>query len=225
MAITAAEVITRATDIVQDTTGVRWPEPELLRWLNDGRREICIIRPDLYAVNLVQTMSAGTKQNVPADGNRFLDGIRNIAANDSPGRAVRVVEREVLDAQLPDWHNAATGVIKHFMFDERTPRIFYVYPPAASGQKLEIAYAKTPVDITSTSTELVNEDVYAGSLVDYVCYRAFSKDAEYAGNNERAMMHYQMFLAPLSGGGRLNLVVSPNAANVGGQVPRIAGGV
>lgn len=223
MALTAANVITRAQDIIQDTTGVRWPEAELLRYLNDGRREICIVRPDLYATNAVQTLVAGTKQSIPADGSRFLDGIRNINADDTPARAVRIVEREILDAQLPDWHTAAAGTIKHFMFDERTPRVFYVYPQAAAGQKLEIAYARTPTEITNTATELTNEDVYAGALTDYVCYRAFSKDAEYAGNGERAMAHYQMFLAPLGAGGRLNVVVSPNTSNVGGQVPRAAG--
>ena len=220
MALTAANIITRAQDLIQDTTGVRWPEAELLRYLNDGRREICIVRPDLYAVNEVQTLVAGTRQSIPNDGARFLDGIRNINADNSPARAVRVVEREVLDAQLPDWHAAAPGTIKHFMFDERTPRVYYVYPPAANGQKLEIAYAKNPVEITNTSTELTNEDVYAGALTDYVCYRAYSKDAEYAGNGQRAAAHYAQFQGILGVGGSLNNVVSPNTANVGGMVPR-----
>jgi len=222
MALTAANVITRAQDLIQDTTGVRWPEAELLRYLNDGRREVCIMRPDLYASNTVHAMVAGTKQSIPADGNRFLDAVRNINADDSPARAVRIVEREVLDAQLPDWHASTPGAIRHFMFDERSPRIFYVYPPATSGQKLEIAYASNPVEITNTSTELVNEDVYAGALTDYLCYRAYSKDAEYAGNFERAAAHYTQFRGLLGVGGSLNMSVSPNTSNVGGQLPRAA---
>jgi hypothetical protein len=222
MALTAANVITRAQDLIQDTTGVRWPEAELLRYLNDGRREVCIARPDLYSVSSVQSLAAGTKQAIPADGSRFLDAIRNISVDNAPGRAVRIVEREVLDAQLPDWHSSTTGATKHFMFDERTPRVFYVYPPAAAGQKLEIAYAQNPVEITNTSTELTNEDVYAGALVDYVCYRAFSKDAEYAGNAQRAGLHYAQFTSLLMGGGALNTYVSPNTSNVGGTVPRAA---
>lgn len=221
MAITAAQVLTRASDIIQDQTNVRWPTDELLRYLNDGRREVCIARPDLYATTAVVNLSAGTKQALPADGSRFIDGIRNITGG-APGRAVRVVEREVLDAQLPNWHTEASGPVKHFMFDERSPRVFYVYPPASGGQQLEIVYSRTPTDITSTSTELTEEDVYTGALVDYVCYRAFSKDSEYAGNLERAGLHYTQFRNVLAGGNVVNTIVSPNTANVGGRLPKAA---
>jgi len=220
MAITAAQVLLRASDIIQDQTNVRWPTDELLRYLNDGRREICIARPDLYATTTVFTLVAGTRQGLPADGARFLDGVRNIAADSSPGRAVRVVEREVLDAQLPNWHTEASGATKHFMFDERSPRVFYVYPPAAAGQKFEAVYSRTPTDLTVTSAELTEEDMYAGILVDYVCYRAFSKDSEYAGSLERASLHYSQFRNVLANGGSINNYVSPNTSNIGGRIPK-----
>lgn len=221
MAITVAGIITRVNDILQDQTNIRWPQDELLRYLNDGRREIAIVRPDLYATTAVVTLVAGTKQTLPSDGVRFLDATRNIESDGAtPGRAVRVAEREVLDAQRPDWHTEAAGATRHFMFDERSPRVFYVYPPAASGQKLELVYGKTPTDITSTSATLTEEDIYTGALMDYVCYRAFSKDAEYAANNQRAMMHYQQFLTALGSGAKVNMVVSPNTADEGGFVPR-----
>lgn len=223
MAITAAEVITRASDIIQDQTNVRWPQAELLRYLNDGRREICIVRPDIYATTTVLTLAAGTKQAIPADGRRLLDVIRNMASDAvTPGRAVRIVEREVLDAQLPDWHSESSGATKHFMFDERSPKDFYVYPPAASGAKLQVAYSKTPVEITSLNTELSDEDIYTGALVDYICYRAFSKDAEYAGNVDRSALHYGQFRNALIGGRKTDYVSSPNMSNVGGEVPRTA---
>lgn len=220
MALTAANVITRAQDLLQDATGVRWAEAELLRYLNDGRRELCIFRPDLYAITYVLSMAAGTRQEIPADGSRFMDAIRNVNADNSVGRAVRLIEREILDAQNPNWHSTAAGVIRHFMFDERTPRTFYVYPPAANAQKLEIAYSKSPVDISNTSTELTQEDVYAHGLVDYVLYRAFSKDAEFAGNAERAALHYRQFTTLAATGSGITSVVSPNTFNDGGKPPR-----
>lgn len=222
MAIKVSDIITRATDLLQDQTNVRWPSDELLRYINDCRREIAIVRPDLYAVTTTVTLVAGTKQSLPTDGVRFLDGVRNMGADGvTPGKAVRITEREILDAQRPDWHTEAAGPIRHFMFDERSPRTFFVYPPAAAGQKMELVYAKSPVDITATTTELTEEDIYTGAILDYVCYRAFSKDAEYAGNNERAMMHYQQFLNAIGGGAKVNMIVSPNVADVGGMTPRI----
>lgn len=225
MALTAAQILTRAEDIIQDQTNVRWPEDELLRYLNDGRREISIARPDLYAVTTVITLAAGTKQSLPADGTRFLDGIRNVsgaAAPYTPGRAIRIVEREILDAQKPDWHTETqTATIMHFMYDERTPRTFYVYPPS-NGGKLEISYSQSPAEITNTATELTQEDIYAGALVDYVCYRAFSKDSEYAGDDGRAVKHYAQFLQALGIGNRMNALTSPNVARIDGMPSRTA---
>ena len=227
MAQTPNELLTRAADILQDTTNVRWPQAELLRYLNDGRRELAIHRPDIYSHTGVLTLVAGSKQTIPSDGSRLLDAVRNITAADAIGRAVRIVEREILDAQRPEWHTeTASTSLKHFMFDERAPKTFYVYPPAAAGHKLEIVYSKSPVDITdqqlSSTSVLENEDIYAGVLLDYVLYRAFSKDAEYAGNIQRATVHYQMFANSLGIGNRKRIATSPNVANMDGTPPKSA---
>jgi len=223
MALTVTNVLTRAQDIIQDVTSVRWPVDELLRWLNDCRREIAIVRPDLYATTNTVTLTLGSKQSLPAGGSRFLDAVRNVdAVTGDPEGAIRVVEREVLDAQRPDWHTETpTTALKHFMFDERNPRVYYVYPPAVSGHKLDIVYAVSPTEITDLNAELTNEDIYTGAMVDYLCYRAFSKDAEYAGNAGRAASHYATFANALGLGNKVGLVVSPNTANVGGMMPRV----
>ena len=222
MALTAQDVLTRAGDIIQDATNVRWPVAELMRYLNDARREVAIARPDIYAKTAVVDLAAGTRQELPADGSRFLDAVRNMPGG-AAGRAVRIVEREVLDAQLPDWHMLTpAGEIKHFMFDERSPRSYYVFPPAAAGAKLELIYSQAPAEITTPETALTAEDIYTGAIVDYVCYRAFSKDAEYAGNAQRAQAHYVQFANALGIGVRASFVSSPNTANVGGQPPRTA---
>lgn len=227
MAQTPSEILTRAGDILQDQTSVRWPQDELLRYLNDGRRELAIHRPDIYSYSTVATLVAGSKQTIPSDGNRFLDAVRNVSAADVIGRAVRVVEREILDAQVPNWHTeTASTSLKHFMFDERSPKTYYVYPPASAGHKLEIVYSRSPVDITtlqlSSTSVLENEDIYAGVLLDYILYRAFSKDAEYAGNLQRSGMHYQMFANSLGIGNRKRISTSPNVANLDGTPPKNA---
>jgi len=226
MALTASDVLTRAADIIQDQTNVRWPQDELLRYLNDARREISIARPDLYATTSTVTLTAGgTRYALPTDGVRLIDVTRNMPAG-TPGKAIRVVEREILDAQKPDWHTeTASAIIKHFMYDERNPRQYYVYPPATAGHQIEIVYGQTPTDITTgsiSSTQLTQEDIYTGAIVDYVCYRAFSKDSEYAGNAQRAQAHYPQFMNALGLGNKVNQITSPNTANIGGRPPRAA---
>ena len=226
MAMKPADVFTRVADAIHDIGHVRWPVEELLRYLNDGRREIAIVRPDLYSRVSVVSLASGTEQTVPATSTRFMDAICNINPDNSPGRAVRVCERELLDVQDPDWHTRAPGTPRQYMFDERYPRIFHVTPPAAAGAKLKIVTAITPVDIALgdiNTTELTDEGDYAGALIDYVAFRAISKDAEYAGNAGRAATFYNRFVQVLGAGAARTLQASPNSANIGGSPPKIAG--
>ncbi len=218
MPITARAVIDRASRILFDAAQVRWPAEELLAWLNDGRREIAVARPDVYARTEAVSLLPGTRQL--ALGLRFFDAIRNVSATGAPGAPVRVIEREMLDVLDPLWHTRpATGTIRHFAFDERSPRVYWVYPQAAAGMKLEISYSRSPEDMV-IDAELAEEDIYAGALVDYVCYRAFLKDADYGGNLQRAMSAYGTFANVLGTGARATAVTTPNAFNRGGEPPR-----
>lgn len=210
MSLTAQNIMDRASIIIQDITNVRWPETELVNWVNDCRRAIASIRPDIYSTGTTLTLQAGAQQSVPADGVRLLDVPRNVN-----GPAVTLTKRGFLDQQNPSWHQMTpSSTVVHFMFDERYPSNFWVYPPATTSAQLEIVYQQSPADLASTGTLTVFENAYAGAMVDYVCYRAFSKDSEYAGNATRAATHYQLFQDALSLGARTTLAVSPNSVNI-----------
>lgn len=227
MALTPNNLFDRVRDLIQDVSKVRWSDTELTNYLNDGRRDLAVARPDLFSETVDLTLVVGTKQAVPSDGTRFVDAIRNVSDAGAIGRSVRIIEREVLDAQAPDWHAEPTArVIKHFMYDEREPKTFYVYPPAIAGNKLTIVYTKAPVDITSGDLDsalvLSKEDIFASALVDYIVYRCLSKDAEFAANAQRAVMHYQAFANVVGLGNKKRFTYSPNINNMGGAVPRAA---
>ena len=212
MALTAQNIIDRAAMIIQDLTNVRWPLTELTNWLNDSRRELAVVRPDIYSTMATKTLDAGAKQNLPADGLRLMDIPRNTG-----GAAITVTQRGFLDQQNPGWHSmTASAIIKHFMMDERNPNIFWVYPPATLASSVELIYQKAPTDYTTSSNLTAYEELYGGAMVDYICYRAFSKDSEYAGNAQRALAHYQQFQNALGIGHKNDLTYSPNLANVGG---------
>lgn len=222
MPLTVADVLDRASVIIQDQSKVRWPQAELLKWLNDGRRELAIFRPDIYSTVAVVSLALGTRQDIPADGSRFLDAIRNMSSDGvTPLAAVRIIQREFLDALDPSWHTHAGGITQHFMLDERVPRTFFVYPPAIAAAKLEIAYAQSPADITDpTGTTLTREDLYTNALIDYVLYRAFSKDATFAGNQQRAAAYYSQFSNAVGQGDARDMTASPNNARTDGTPPQ-----
>jgi hypothetical protein len=206
MTIAAQSIIRRVVETMQDNTSVRWPVAELVRYLNDGQREVVLYRPDSMVTNATVALVAGAKQAVPTNGSKLIDVIRNTAGTK---RSVRMTVRNILDTQSPNWYNM-TGVteILHYMYDARDPKVFYVYPPAAStGASVEIVYSAYPTDIAEPADGAVYSavtgnislpDIYGNVLADYILYRAYTKDSEYAGNAQRAQAHYAAFQAALT---------------------------
>lgn len=199
------EIIKRVENVLQDTN-IRWPRLELQEWLNEAYSTILLARPDANARTGAYTCVPGTRQQVTtgfADALRVLDVPRNLAATSSK-KAVRLIRRDVLDDQRPSWHAEVQSVdIQYWMFDPRQPKEFFVYPPATALAQLEVVYtapvgthsmleAALAPDSGDTTTILV-DDVYAGPLVDWLLYRSYSKDADYAANSSRAALHLQAF--------------------------------
>jgi hypothetical protein len=137
-------------------------------------------------------------------------------------RAVRLVDVDILNTQEPNWHDptvtgdaAHTTVVKHYVFDEDNPRSFYVYPGASSTSTfLEIVYSAAPTDLANTSATLYIDDIFANAVIDYVLFRCYLKDAEYAGNQQRAGTHFQLFSSSLGTGGQAQFNLSPNQDTV-----------
>lgn len=206
MSLTVAGVMRRVRRLLFDQTAVRWSNAELLDYLNDAQRAIVQYRPEAYAVSTVVsrtagTLSAGTRQVLPAGGIRLLRVIRN-ALVPTGGRAIREVNRLALDAENPGWHGmAGTSEITHFAFDQINPRTYYVYPPAsAASAAVEIVYSAMPPVLTWSGSEgdpgspIGVGSHYVNQLVDWVAYRALSKDATFAGDAARAA-HYLVSFA------------------------------
>lgn len=207
--IKVIEIIARVENILQDT-GIRWPRTELQQWLNEAYLNILLARPDANAKTGTFTCVIGTRQKLEnqfADGLRVLDVVRNMAGA-STKRVVRLIQRSILDDQRPSWHTETGTVnIQHWMFDTRQPKEFFVYPPALATAELEVVYT-APVGAhtlteaqldpdSANATVILLDDLYAAPLVDWILYRAYSKDAEYGENQTRASGHLQAFTATI----------------------------
>lgn len=203
MTTTAQSILQRVVVTLQDPSAVRWATAELVRYLNDGQRDIALIRPDATATPATLTLAAGARQNLPTTGAKLLDVIRN---TNGTQRAIRLTSRAVLDAHNPDWYSkAGTTDIRHYTFDSREPRVFYVYPPATTNASVEMVYSAYPANITEPSTgalytavtgNLSVQDIFANALTNYILYRAFSKDAETV-NATAAAAYYQLYQSML----------------------------
>ncbi len=212
MAVVASTIINKAEIVLQDTTNVRWAEAELLGWLNDGQKEIVLHKPDASVTTESLALVAGTKQALPTGGIRLIDCIRNMGTNGTTaGNSVRLIDRHILDAQVQDWHSeAAAAVVKHFCFDERNPKVFYVYPQSTATNYLEIVYSSAPADCATVSADITIDDIYQNVLLDYILYRAYQKDADYASNDSRVKRFYAAFLTALGKMDELEVAIDPN---------------
>lgn len=206
---------------------VRWTERELVSWLNDGQRAIAKYLP--YSCVRVDSIKLrpGTKQSiesiasgdiVPGDGSSATQvfGImiqaitRNMGSNGTtPGRVIRLIDRETLDASYPGWHLAANaGAPTQYCFDPRTPKIAYVSPPVPSTGTYwaEFNYLADPPPITgsgfgfdgSSAVKVSIDDRYVDDLVNYILARAYMKDAEYAEDVSLSGIHTNLFVQSLN---------------------------
>lgn len=215
--ILASAIISKASIVLQDVDNDRWSQAELLGWLNDGQRAIVIAMPELTATYGNITLVAGTKQSLPGSAITLMGNMRNMGSDgNTPGRPVREVKRHVLDAQVPDWHTmTASASVRHYVYDNRNTKSFFVYPPATVGTKVEAQYAVSPTDVASTSSAITLDDVFEPVLLDYVLYRAFGKDIEVAGNGERSGTHLQAFTTWLSAKKNVDASTQPPNGSTG----------
>lgn len=197
-AIKAVELINRVAVTIQDPTFVRWTQQELLDYLNDGQRQVVMFRPDAKTVNTTFTCAAQSKQELPANALRLVNVLRN-----QNGRAITKIDRKILDVQLPAWMEANIGAdgLKHFVYDALDPKVFYLYPKPAVTNVIELIYSTVPDKITisnfASDTQVIGlDDIYANALMDYMTYRAYQKDSEYANVN-RSQVYFQSFAGAL----------------------------
>jgi hypothetical protein len=199
--VTAKTIIDKAAIQLIDLANIRWTRAELLSWLNDGMRQIVLIQPSATSTTAAVKLAAGTRQTLPSGGWLLLQMYRNMGTSGStPGRAIRLVSRELLDNFNPDWHTAAAAAeVRNYIYDTQDQTAFYVYPPNTGTQYIEMNYSAQPTDLADENNVIPIFDIYQSALTDYILYRACSKDAEYAPGLQLAQGYMATFVAAVQG--------------------------
>jgi len=201
----ASRIINQARVLLLDPDKVRWPDAELLGWLNGGQLQIVDVRPDLKYVLVDHALVAGAEQTIPATGLRLIDVKRNVG-----GRAIRLIERAQLNEFDPDWYTAEPEEwIKHYLYDPQTPRTFEVYPPAFEGQQVRLAHSVPPTDCSTLASNIDLPDTCEGPLIDWVCYRAWSKDGDSPQDGGKAANAIATFMQALTGKTQTDQATAP----------------
>jgi hypothetical protein len=199
--IKVANLIYRAGVLLQDEDHVRWTEAELIDWINEGTIALVRLKPAANARRAVFGLEPGSLQSLDGNVVQLIDIVHNVSGeNNVPGRAIRKTERHLLDSTNPNWHNMTPSTtVRHYTYDDRLPTHFYVYPPAASGARVEIVTALLPEDAVNSDDNLSVNLEYADTILNYIVYRCYSKDSEYA-NAGMATAYYQAYIASMGSG-------------------------
>lgn len=216
MPITAQSIIKRIVRDLNDETSIRWTVPELVRYFNDGQREIATLRPDSMNLRVMHPLVAGYKQSIPANGTKLID----VNANGSGSKgAVTLVASAILDAQVRKWRSLPGSLeVLHYTYDPREPKTFEVYPPALGTSVLDMEFSALPVDISepaegTTFTSVVGDfamgDLFSNAQQHYILFRCYSKDTEYTANPALAQSYQQMFANDLGIEIKMTVSVGP----------------
>lgn len=174
-----------------DAEGITWSISSMIVAYNQAKNMLMGLRPNAYTKVKEVALQQGSRQYLPEDGLRLFSVVRNIQQNGSIGRAIRQVSIADLDAMNPDWHTITGPAIHEYMFDERSPKHFYVYPapPADNMLKVEIEYSAMPPDIKEENLAeiLPFDSIYDQPLIELMLYKLLSGDNAQGRNNTEHM--------------------------------------
>ena len=179
---------------------VRWPAAEALRWINNGQREIVNKTPRANSkTGRVAITNTDTRQDLASLGIttavQLIDILRNVNSGGTPTRAITKRDRIWLDDQLSGWHATTPAAYAvHWMYDDRDPLAFFIYPPLINGNKLDVVYAGAPVDLANAASAIDLPDIYANALEFFILFSFYSKDTIYTKSPEMAKSYWALFM-------------------------------
>lgn len=227
------DVLWRAASLLQDTTPQyeRNPEAELIDWFNDAQIAITKFLPaacsridaiKLKANSTLQSIESiaatdcmpgdGSTPTVPVIGNMMIDILCNMGTNGlTPGKSIRLTERNVLDSQSPLWHANSGTAVSSWMFDPRFPRQFLITPALTAPVWVRAGFTAQPLKIpnggapgaeiyakSGASTQTITvSDEHVDDITNYLVARSNMRKTEWADTN-KATVFSQMFLGSLN---------------------------
>lgn len=191
----------------EDAANYRWSDAELIDYLNAGTRQIATLVPEANTVETIYDTGTSrvARQVLPAGGIKFIRAARNYADDGTtPQGTIRFCEKDVLDSYDPDWEYDTTikadgaNYFEHFCHDKREPKVFYLYPPpAADNKRAAVVHSNTPTAMTATTDTFPLDDEYINASIQYVVYRALTKESRQSMPDAYRNELWQNFLTAL----------------------------
>lgn len=185
MSMKTKKIIDRVSRELVDPRNVRWFRSELIQYLSEAVGVIAARQPGLFAKSKDISVTQ-CPISIPDDGFSLL-GVNSI-----DGISAQYVLIEKLDQMYPRWR-LDKGEPNCWTKSDYDPKHFWIYPQPSSSVTVSILYAQD-VKITDESGDITIPNIYEGALVDFVMYRAYSRDGENTSEANKAQQHFQSFM-------------------------------
>lgn len=195
----AREVAQLLNDLEPEFEHTRWSREELIEYANDGVAQIAMLRPEVVARQESLTLRPGARQALPEDATRFfrvegtLDRYGRLVGQPSKidGRIARLARAWFAPLSCP---RTGEYVVASFEFDEAHPRVFYVEPPVPPGKpvRVVVSLARVP-DTFGADAPIPLDRRFHNALIEWMLYRAFSKDQDSAPDAALSASHLRHF--------------------------------
>lgn len=188
-------IIGRVRSLLQDTDSTRrWTDDDLLNCFNEAQVAVVQNRPDTYSHVMTFQCENRARQAVPPEAYRLMDIIDNL----DNGRAVTKTTRDTLDSMVSNWSTSSGSQVEQFIYDEKSPGVFYVYPVPPADHPINILISRTPThvaitDFSSDTTAMELDAVWLNPVLNYMMFRAYMMDGETERNLMQAQSYLKMF--------------------------------
>ena len=147
-------------------------DAQLLARINDCLSVMVDIRPDLFSATGAHVCSAGPDQTLAFARARSILEVVSITA----GPAVLPADRGAMDRFNPGWRNSTGAAASNWMPIPDSPLSFSLYPPALSGQSVDVRYVQPHAILTTTSSTINLLPNYGPAIEAYVVWIADAGD-------------------------------------------------
>lgn len=180
---TANDVITSVNRQFGDESGTQITSSDVIRWLNDGQREIVLknteVNQAMVRINVTSGQNAyPVLANVPD-----IMVIHSIHFDGQIIRPMTFVQAQELIIQSDD---TQTATVPSFWYEYAGVINLWPMPSVTLAQGLTIFYSKAPTLITTPTAPLSVPDSYFKALVDYCTAQAHELDQDFASANIKA---------------------------------------
>ena len=173
--LTGKDVADRVRSQFGDVSGAQLADSAILRWINDGQREIVNSNPILRATKITNIVANQQDYTFPNDKVLAIEAIyvsgypvKNVSPQAAREYIISIDPTALLNAERPEvWYERA-GVIT-----------FYPVPNKSITNGLKMEYVKVPANITTFASILTIPDRYFNELVNYVISQALEMDENY----------------------------------------------